>query len=68
VVIAGGHGKKALRLERLLADRGDTPVGSGAVPRDDVAAVLLALLDRPDSSGPTLELVGGGTPIPAALA
>jgi nucleoside-diphosphate-sugar epimerase len=27
VVIAGGHGKIALRLARLLADRGDTPVG-----------------------------------------
>lgn len=27
VVIAGGHGKIALRLERLLADRGDQPVG-----------------------------------------
>ncbi|MFC3994602.1 NAD(P)H-binding protein [Nocardiopsis sediminis] len=27
IVIAGGHGKIALRLERLLADRGDSPVG-----------------------------------------
>jgi nucleoside-diphosphate-sugar epimerase len=27
VVIAGGHGKIALRLERLLAERGDQPVG-----------------------------------------
>src|SRR6185312_10289429 len=27
VVIAGGHGKIALILERLLADRGDTAVG-----------------------------------------
>lgn len=27
VVIAGGHGKIALLLERLLADRGDTAVG-----------------------------------------
>ncbi|GAA4931771.1 NAD(P)H-binding protein [Streptomonospora halophila] len=27
IVIAGGHGKIALRLERLLAARGDTPVG-----------------------------------------
>jgi uncharacterized protein YbjT (DUF2867 family) len=27
VVIAGGHGQIALRLERLLARRGDTPVG-----------------------------------------
>lgn len=27
VVIAGGHGQIALLLERLLADRGDSPVG-----------------------------------------
>ena len=27
IVIAGGHGQIALLLERLLADRGDTPVG-----------------------------------------
>ena len=27
VVIAGGHGQIALRLEKLLADRGDEPVG-----------------------------------------
>ncbi len=27
VVIAGGHGRIALRLSRLLADRGDQPVG-----------------------------------------
>jgi nucleoside-diphosphate-sugar epimerase len=27
IVIAGGHGQIALRLERLLAERGDTPVG-----------------------------------------
>ncbi|HEX5406339.1 MAG TPA: NAD(P)H-binding protein [Pseudonocardiaceae bacterium] len=27
VVIAGGHGKIALRLARLLSDRGDEPVG-----------------------------------------
>ncbi len=27
IVIAGGHGRIALHLEQLLADRGDTPVG-----------------------------------------
>ena len=27
IVIAGGHGQIALRLERILADRGDRPVG-----------------------------------------
>jgi uncharacterized protein YbjT (DUF2867 family) len=55
------------------------PVTPGDVSRDDVATVLLALLDRPDSRGQTLELVGvtgtgedsptvaGGTPIPDAI-
>jgi uncharacterized protein YbjT (DUF2867 family) len=32
-------------------------VAAGAVSRDDVAAVLLTLLDRPDTHGRTLELV-----------
>jgi uncharacterized protein YbjT (DUF2867 family) len=44
------------------------PVPSGAVPRDDVAATLLALLDAPGSRGRTLELVSGGTPIAEAVA
>lgn len=40
--------------------------GRGAVARDDVAAVLLALLDTP-ASGMTLELVTGDTPVPEAV-
>lgn len=43
-------------------------VDSGTVTRDDVAAVLVALLDEPRSAGKTLELVGGDTPIEAAVA
>jgi uncharacterized protein YbjT (DUF2867 family) len=43
-------------------------VDSGRVPRDDVAAVLVALLDEPRTAGRTLELVGGDTPIAAAVA
>jgi uncharacterized protein YbjT (DUF2867 family) len=43
-------------------------VDSGKVPRDDVAAVLVALLDEPRTAGKTLELVGGDTPIAAAVA
>lgn len=39
-----------------------------AVPRDDVAAVLLALLDEPRTAGSTLELVAGDTPIADAVA
>ncbi len=42
-------------------------VDAGAVSRADVAAVVLALLDEVDSAGLTLELVGGDTPITAAV-
>ncbi|MEV1000776.1 SDR family oxidoreductase [Nonomuraea sp. NPDC050202] len=38
-------------------------VPPGAVPRDDVAAVIVALLDNPGTAGRTLELVSGDTPI-----
>lgn len=38
------------------------------VSRDDVAAVLVALLDAPQTRLRTLELVGGDTPIAAAVA
>ncbi|PZS28896.1 MAG: NAD-dependent dehydratase [Pseudonocardiales bacterium] len=40
--------------------------GPGEVPRDDVAAVLLALLDTP-ASGMTLELVAGDTLVDQAV-
>ena len=33
--------------------------GRGSVPRDDVAAVLLALLDAPTTAGMTIELISG---------
>jgi uncharacterized protein YbjT (DUF2867 family) len=42
-------------------------VGHGSVPRADVAAVLVALLDRPETAGRVLELVGGETPVDDAL-
>ncbi|CDO11191.1 NAD-dependent dehydratase [Mycolicibacterium cosmeticum] len=41
--------------------------GRGTIPRADVAGVLLAVLDRPDTAGRTFELIGGDTPIGAAL-
>jgi uncharacterized protein YbjT (DUF2867 family) len=47
----------------LLAPR----TGRGAVPRDDVAAVLAELLVSPWTAGLTLELIGGVTPIPEAV-
>lgn len=37
------------------------------VTRDDVAAVLAALLDEPQTAGRTLELVGGETPVAKAV-
>jgi uncharacterized protein YbjT (DUF2867 family) len=42
-------------------------VEPGSITRDDVAAVLVALLDRPGTAGRVLELVQGDSPIEAAL-
>ncbi|MGB3437928.1 MAG: NAD(P)H-binding protein [Actinophytocola sp.] len=62
-----------LRPGRLTDDPGtgtvtlDDHVPPGAVTRDDVAAVLVALLDRPGTAGRVFELVGGDTPIDVAL-
>ncbi|MCT2592195.1 NAD(P)H-binding protein [Streptomyces sp. N2-109] len=42
--------------------------GRADIARDDVAAVLLALLDEPGTAGRTLELVGGETPVADAVA
>ncbi|MDT5079790.1 MAG: hypothetical protein QOJ80_4427 [Mycobacterium sp.] len=42
--------------------------GRGDVPRQDVAAVLAAVLDAPDTVGQTFELISGETPIAAAVA
>jgi nucleoside-diphosphate-sugar epimerase len=39
----------------------------GYVPREDVAAVLAALLARPESAGKTLYVNGGEDPVEAAL-
>ncbi|GAS98492.1 NAD-dependent epimerase/dehydratase [Mycolicibacterium canariasense] len=41
--------------------------GRGTIPRADVAGVLLAVLDRPDTAGRTFEVIGGDTPISAAI-
>ena len=43
-------------------------VPRGAVTRDDVATVLVGLLDRPSTAGKVVELVGGVTAIDQALA
>jgi nucleoside-diphosphate-sugar epimerase len=38
-------------------------VPPGSVPRDDVAAVIMALLENPGTAGRTFELVSGDTPV-----
>jgi nucleoside-diphosphate-sugar epimerase len=42
-------------------------LGAGSIPRDDVAAVLVALLDS-GRDGAVVELVGGSTPVEEAVA
>jgi uncharacterized protein YbjT (DUF2867 family) len=42
--------------------------GRGSVPREDVAAVLVAVLDEPRTAGQTFELISGQTPITEAVA
>jgi uncharacterized protein YbjT (DUF2867 family) len=43
------------------------PVPRDTIPRADVAAVIAALLDNPGTRHQTLELVGGGSPVAAAV-
>lgn len=62
-----------LRPGRLTNDPGTGRVtlaestGYGEITRDDVAAVLAALLTEPDTIGLTLELIDGDTPIAEAV-
>ncbi|MBO2452540.1 NAD(P)H-binding protein [Actinomadura barringtoniae] len=51
-----------------LVTLAEPSVGRGAVTRDDVASVILALLDTPAVDRRTLELIGGETPIKDAIA
>jgi uncharacterized protein YbjT (DUF2867 family) len=44
-----------------------TDLGFGDIPRDDVAAVLLAALETPSSIGKTFELISGETPVEEAV-
>ncbi|WP_328905301.1 SDR family oxidoreductase [Streptomyces sp. NBC_00234] len=41
--------------------------GRGPVPRDDVAASIVELLDTPASAGLTLELISGNVPVTVAV-
>lgn len=45
----------------------ETSVPRGRVPRDDVAATIVALLDEPSTAGLTLELVAGDDVVDAAV-
>ncbi|WP_030262724.1 NAD(P)H-binding protein [Streptomyces violens] len=62
-----------LRPGRLTNDAGTERVrleestGRGDITRDDVAAVLVALLDEPKTAGRTLELIGGDVPVEDAV-
>lgn len=66
-----------LRPGRLTDDAGTGAValasahvglGRGEVSREDVAAVLLALLDEPATVSGVLDLIGGSTPVAEAVA
>ena len=48
--------------------RAGDAVGRGEVPRDDVAAVLAAVLAEPRTVGVTFELIGGDVPVDEAVA
>ena len=50
--------------DRVLLTR---RTGRGSVPRQDVAAVIAALLDAPETSGLTLELIAGDVPADRAV-
>jgi uncharacterized protein YbjT (DUF2867 family) len=43
-------------------------VPRGQVPRDDVAAVLAAVLDSPNTIGKTSDLISGDAPVAEAVA
>ncbi|MFJ4687336.1 SDR family oxidoreductase [Streptomyces sp. NPDC091377] len=62
-----------LRPGSLTDDQGsglvrlEARTGRGRIPRDDVAMVLLEVLETPATAGLTLELIGGSTPVPVAV-
>jgi uncharacterized protein YbjT (DUF2867 family) len=71
---ASGLDWTIVRPGRLTNDPGTGRVevsdrlgGAGEVPRDDVAAVLLACLDEQGTIGKTFELFAGETPIAEAI-
>ena len=71
---ASGLDHTIVRPGRLTDDPGTGKVAAGEsvgraeVPRDDVAAVIAAVLDTPSTVGKTFEVVSGDTPIEEAVA
>jgi uncharacterized protein YbjT (DUF2867 family) len=70
---ASGLDYTICRPGRLTDDPGTGMVSAGEhvdrgqIPRDDVAAVLAAVLDTPSTIGKTFEVVSGKTPIEEAV-
>lgn len=73
-LMASGLAWTILRPGRLTNDPGTgivtlgRHVGPGSVPREDVAAVIVAVFDNPATAGQIFEVVSGDTPIAGALA
>jgi nucleoside-diphosphate-sugar epimerase len=73
-VLASGLDATVVRPGSLTNDAGTGRVRLGAsvprgqVTRDDVAAVLVAVLDSPGTIGRTVDLIGGNTPVAEAVA
>jgi uncharacterized protein YbjT (DUF2867 family) len=71
---AGGLDYTIVRPGGLTDDPGTglvrvgTDLEPGSIPRDDVAAVVLAVLEAPGSIGKAFDLVSGDTPIDVAVA
>ena len=41
--------------------------GRGSIPREEVAAVVVAVLDEPATAGKSFDLISGETPIAEAV-
>jgi uncharacterized protein YbjT (DUF2867 family) len=72
-LLESGLSYTIVRPGGLTDDRGTglvkvgTNLERGEIPREDVAAVLLAVLETPSGVGKTFELVSGDTPIEEAI-
>ncbi len=74
VIVRTALNPTIVRPGRLTNDPGTGRVtiadstGPGSIPREDVAAVLVALLDNPSTGGQIFEVISGDTQIDAAVA